>query len=393
MKRLSVLLFALLAFAGGIFLLELIQRDSGYVLISLYGLSFETSFWFAVFSLLLVALTLTFLWRSLGALLGILLRGTRWYSGRRVLRVEHHYRQGLLNYLSGNPREALRQLEKVSRREELPVIRVLVQAKSLASCGDYDKALAMLSDAELLYSEDQPWIVAERLRLLIELERYDEASALLQRLKALVPNDPALLTQEQFLLSKQQQFQASAALLPAMQKNKQLDKDSLVQQYARQLEGLAASGQISESDVAGLWREVPKKLRREQLLLSGYAELLLKTNQHSLLKELIEFEVDHQYQKTLVELYAKIKTEKNDSCLNHAERWLKRYGERPELLFSLGVIAIKNQLWGKARDYLQRSYELEPKAQCLSLKAMVAEQVGDKTLSYELYKKAANSLV
>ena len=40
--------------------------------------------------------------------------------------------------------------------------------------------------------------------------------------------------------------------------------------------------------------------------------------------------------------------------------WLKMYGEKPELLLTLGKLCVKIQLWGKAKDYFELCLALGP---------------------------------
>ena len=41
-----------------------------------------------------------------------------------------------------------------------------------------------------------------------------------------------------------------------------------------------------------------------------------------------------------------------------AESWLKKYGSDPVLFLTLGKISIRNSLWSKAKEYLQKSNNL-----------------------------------
>ena len=68
MKRL-LFLVGIALLVGGLLITEL-AKDSGYMLISLYGYSLETSVWFAILVLLLSTLFLWFVLRALFAIVG-----------------------------------------------------------------------------------------------------------------------------------------------------------------------------------------------------------------------------------------------------------------------------------------------------------------------------------
>ncbi|WP_370980447.1 heme biosynthesis HemY N-terminal domain-containing protein [Agaribacterium sp. ZY112] len=392
MKRLSFIIALIFVFAGGVLLLELIQRDSGYVLISLFGISLEMSFWFALFAVLCILLGAYVLIRSIKLLLATVLGSTRWYSGLRSNKIEQHYRQGLLNFVVGNFGEAQRCLNRVSQKNNLPVVRTLVQAKSLNECGKIDEALALLIDAELKYPDDQRWLLAVRLNLLISLKRYDEAEALSERLKLLAPHDATVLRQRILLLRELNRVEESTELLPRLSKTKLLTEQELLQEYCLNAQALLQQ-ELDAQKLQAFWNTVPKALKRHYALQLSYAKLLLKIEDTKNLKALIERELNQNYHEEMIEIYAKLPIDDASSQLKQAERWLKRYNEQPMLLFVLAVLAMKNQLWGNARTYLEKTLALKPSAEAMSLLALVSEKCGDKEESYELYKKAANLLV
>jgi HemY protein len=45
--------------------------------------------------------------------------------------------------------------------------------------------------------------------------------------------------------------------------------------------------------------------------------------------------------------------------LAQAESWLAAHPEDPQLLLCLGRLAARDKLWGKSRDYFERSYRLQ----------------------------------
>ena len=145
MKRLAF--FSLLFVVLGIFLIEKIQTDAGYVLISFGTRTIETSIWFAIACVISVFLLVLFIvW--LGLKLWTSVTGSvTWLSSRRSLKVEQKFRDGLLHFFTGNWEQAKSLLSNRSK-EGLPIVRALATAEALDRQGDRDgqEAVARLEE-------------------------------------------------------------------------------------------------------------------------------------------------------------------------------------------------------------------------------------------------------
>ncbi len=57
-----------------------------------------------------------------------------------------------------------------------------------------------------------------------------------------------------------------------------------------------------------------------------------------------------------------------------AETWLQERNNDPVLLLALGRLSMRNQLWGKAREYFEASYRFEKNAEvCAELGRLLAQ--------------------
>jgi HemY protein len=70
-----------------------------------------------------------------------------------------------------------------------------------------------------------------------------------------------------------------------------------------------------------------------------------------------------------------------------AETWLKSQSHNPSLLLSLGRLSILNQLWGKARSYLESSLDLAPSAETYRELGRLLDLRGEEVLANECYRK------
>ena len=76
-----------------------------------------------------------------------------------------------------------------------------------------------------------------------------------------------------------------------------------------------------------------------------------------------------------------------------AESLLGKHPREPELLLALGRIALRNQLWGKARDYLESSLKLAARPDTCAELARLCEHLGETERSHALLVRAVGASV
>ncbi len=386
------LLLGLVCVIAGIFLLELIQRDAGYLLISVLDTTVETSFWFAVLVLLVVIVFVYLTIRLIRRILGTFVHSTAWLRGRRTHLIERQYREGLLCFLTENWQDASKQLSAVSRRKDLPVVRSIAAALSLAKLGDTARALNLLEEAEQEFVEDRVWILKARLRLQMDAKKIENSEQTFRDLKQLVPHDRHLNVLELELRMLSEQWTQAAALLPSTGKGTKKStvvETTALDKFIYALDALAKTSDIDDAAVDELWVQVPKKFKSEPRLVNAYVNLLLASGRAGLAEDIIVFTLDKQWVPELIDSYAKISSSDTEKQLANAERWRKKYPESSDLLLTLGMLSAKNQLWGKARAYLEQALTLRETPQAYYVLGLVAEKLGESDLSNGYYKKAA----
>ena len=383
------LILVLIFFGVGIWLLGVIQGDGGYVLISLYGKTLETSFWFAATTLFVLLLLGYLFWGLIRKIFRTILRGGAWFSGQRSLAIERQYREGLLNFLTGDFKTANKQLSAVSRRNELPVVRVIASAQAMAVEGEFDEALGTLKSAEEKYPQDLPWLMKARVPLLVKAGKIRDAEFVLSQLKLIAANDAALPRLEHLILREGENWQDASLFVSDKKLAKTLTHEDVEQTHAHALEQLLHDPNLSEDKLASLWSNIPKQLKSRPPILLPYAQLLFMTKQHALLEEVIVFAFETQWISELIDLYAKLESKDVTAQLNRAERWLKRNPEDTHLLLCLGVLSIKSQLWGKARDYFEQANALRENPRALYFLGYISEKLNEPNRSNTYYKRAA----
>src|SRR5690606_3817398 len=71
-----------------------------------------------------------------------------------------------------------------------------------------------------------------------------------------------------------------------------------------------------------------------------------------------------QWQEPLVRRYSLVSLQADDALaikqLERAEAWHQERQRDARLLLALGRLSLRNQLWGKARDYFEHSMRVQP---------------------------------
>lgn len=382
------LIAILLFFIVGLAAFELIQQDSGYVLLSLGGISVESSFWFAVFVLVSIVVVFFVLFVCIKSIGQSMTRSSRWVREKRAHTIEKNYRDALLHFLTDNYSDANRLFSSLSRKSDLPVVKAIASSRSYFQSGDTNKALVTLDKAEKEYHQDKYWILKARYLLFLALKDTASASSTLDELKAINSEDSFLNKLECKLLLPSDESRAISVDLAL--KNQPLlagpESDLLL------LSVLSSASEDKNTDlvkIEKLWSNVSKEKKENPKFQSAYTKALISVQEKGKAEKFIEKTLSKHWNAELVDLYAKTEFSNIDKQLKKAESWKKAYSNYHELFVALGVLAVKNQYWGQARSYLNTSIEIQETRKALYLLGYVAEHLGEKDESFAYYKRSA----
>jgi len=88
-----------------------------------------------------------------------------------------------------------------------------------------------------------------------------------------------------------------------------------------------------------------------------------------------------------VNLYGRIPGDKADEQLIMAENWLKERPNNPQLMLALGRLSLRNELWGKAREYLEASLRLQRTRETAAELCRLNAHLGDYEQSVKLLRQ------
>ncbi len=107
----------------------------------------------------------------------------------------------------------------------------------------------------------------------------------------------------------------------------------------------------------------------------------------------LEGALNHQWDNpariALLDEYARVDATPVRQRIERAERWLTEHPRDAALLRCLGLLCLREQLWGKARTYLSDSFKEEAHPATLLALARLSEALGDSQQATQHFRDAA----
>tara|TARA_R110001592_G_scaffold246405_1_gene508134 strand:+ start:354 stop:1178 length:825 start_codon:yes stop_codon:yes gene_type:complete len=146
-----------------------------------------------------------------------------------------------------------------------------------------------------------------------------------------------------------------ARALPA---NEQHLRDELYAELAAQLAD-ENNKPLTSTELRKVWKKRVKQIAPDDKLISIYVDALLHCGALSEAMKVLEGALQKASSDILLRQYSLLgpRLSEADAAaqLQMAEAWLKGRPKDAPLLLALGRISLRNQLWGKAREYFERS--------------------------------------
>lgn len=137
------------------------------------------------------------------------------------------------------------------------------------------------------------------------------------------------------------------------------------------------------------WDQLDSEEHTVPALAQAMAAALIALGEQRGAQRVIEHALDVHWDSKLVDLYAQCRGGEVTQRLATAEKWLRLHPQDDTLLLVLGRLSIEQQLWGKAKSFLEASLSLrETRSANLEL-ARLHEQLGELVLATRHYRAAA----
>ncbi|MFP3976376.1 MULTISPECIES: heme biosynthesis HemY N-terminal domain-containing protein [Marinobacter] len=392
-RLLLIILFALLI---GTALSLGLQYDLGYIRISLGNYLVETNFWVGLLLLVVVVALIvltTNLIRRMRQGTGLI---ANWVSRGKERRARRRTTIGLLALAEGNWPRARKMLTSAASHADTPLINYLAAAQAAFESGDHEAVDELLRKAFESTPGSDMAVGITQAQLQLAGNRLEQALATLVRLRKQSPHHPFVLKLLKTTYLRLEDWRELSRLLPELRKRSVLPESELGELerlvWHNLLEKAAedcrrqqqADPNSSLEPLTRLWDELPGFLRRDEKTIADYARLLADLGDEAQTETLLRKVLHNHWSDDLVNLYGRIEGRKPDEQLLTAEQWLKDRPSNAELLLALGRLSLRNELWGKAREYFETSLRLRRSRDTLAELSRLSAHMGDEEMSIKL---------
>lgn len=390
-----LLLIILIALLLGTGLALGLQYDLGYIRISLGNYLVETNFWIGLALLIVLVGGLVFtinLFRRLRHGTGMV---AGWLARSNERRARRRTTQGLLALAEGNWPRARKLLTSSAEHADTPLINYLAAAQASFEAGDHEAVNELLRKAFESTPGSDMAVGITQAQLQLAGNRLEEALATLLRLRKQAPHHPFVLKLLKNTYVRLEDWRELSRLLPEIRKRNLMDNDelgelerlawhNLLQRAADECRRQSGESSASLEPLTRLWDELPGFLRRDEHTIREYARLLADLGDEAQAETLLRKVLRNHWGDDLVNLYGRVKGLKPDEQLLVAEQWLKDRPNNAELLLALGRLSLRNELWGKAREYFETSLRLRRSRETMAELSRLNAHMGEGENSVKL---------
>jgi len=380
MKKIIIyFLILLLSVCAGVF----IYHNTGYVLVSYKDWSFETSLWFFFLSIINLFVLMYFLLRIISKMLSLSSVIKIWISGIRKRRARHKTILGLYGILEANWRYAEKNLFSGAKYSDMPLVNYLLAASEACRQQEFERCENYLLLARQVAPEHKLAIGFKRAEMHMQRKQWEQACAILQNLHAGFPKNVMVLQYLVSALWNLNDWEKIYLLLP------KLPKTGIFREDYERLELEVYCALLPKIS----WSCVPNHLQKQPKLVAIYVRKLLANGEAEKAEDILKMILRKNLDKDLLELYANLPSDNPIKKLARAEEaWLQNNNEDPALLLALGRICKQQKLWGKARQYFERSANLLSCPEAYFELGQICEMQQDLSKALEFYKKGIKNI-
>ncbi|MEX2488775.1 MAG: heme biosynthesis HemY N-terminal domain-containing protein [Pseudomonadales bacterium] len=377
MKRSLIYILVVLIIAGWIG--TLISRDPGYVLISYDGTTLETGVWVMLAILLVVMAVAYYAARFLGVLQGTRGAWQGWRKDRQRTRAEELTEKGIICFQAGEYERAEQLLMQGTDAGGGSVINYIFAARAADAQGNQDKRDRLLDQAIEVDPTVKQSVAIARADMLLNGGQWQACLESLRDCR----NSERVVNLKKDALFELRDWQGMIELLPALRK---VTKDSA---EAFDFEKRVALARLSEDVTDEAKQIVYKKLQKN---VRQDPDIVLAVCRHSADEEqaekILRGALKSNWSPRLVIAYGELGTGTLAKRIKTAKAWLKQHTDDYALQLCLGELYRLNGDPVEAKEYYQKSLNINPTPEASARLAEMLSFEGDYVKSNDYFRQA-----
>ncbi|MCW9031007.1 MAG: heme biosynthesis protein HemY [Gammaproteobacteria bacterium] len=393
MKQLfGFLVVIFLAVSAGL----LAHDDSGYVL---FGRGFNTIEMSLTLFLVLLILSYVFgyvLLRFAFRTWSMPEQIKHWRHNQQAKKAREVSLKGLINLSQGQWKKAERQLTRSVKNSDMPLLNYLSAAKAAQKQNAPDRRDHYLSLAHKSMPGADFSVKLTKAELQFAHGQNEQALATLVHLHSLSPKHTHIMVLLTRIYQDVKSWNDLKKLLPQLHKYKvfsekelaKIEKETYIQLL--QLININEKQIHSENDfekIQSLWHDLSRELKKDADIIAIYCNKLIQLKQNDEAENILRTTIKKEWNADLVKLYGLVKSSQLEKQLLFAESLSREHDNNPILLLTLGRLCMYNDLWGKARAYLEASVGNKELAETYKELGLLMEYLNEPKQAAEYFKK------
>ena len=379
--------FAIIFFAVAAGLLA--HADSGYVL---FGRGYDTLEMSLTLFLVLLILSYVFgyvLLRFVFRTWSMPEHLKQWRFSQQAKKARKASLQGLINLSQGQWKKAERQLTRSVNNSDMPLLNYLSAAKAAQKQNAPERRDHYLSLAHKSMPDADFSVKLTQAELQFAHGQNEQALATLVHLHNLAPKHPHIMVLLTKIYQDVKSWDDLRKLLPQLHKYKVFPDKQLhiieKETYIELMQDTELSHDFDKLQM--LWQHLSRELKKDSDLIGIYCNTLIQLKQNDEAEQILRNTLRKEWNTDLVKLYGLVKSSQLEKQLLFAESLSRDHDNNPFLLLTLGRLCMYNDLWGKARAYLEASVGNRELTETYKELGLLMEYLNEPKLAAEYFKK------
>jgi len=355
--------------------------DPGYVIINFRGHIFEMSVPILVLLFFATGAALWLIWfivrapRKLGEAAGRMRAGR---AGQKLTK-------GMIEIAEGNFAKGEKLLARAASGSDAPLFNYLQAARAAHLQGQDERRDEWLKLAYEQTPEAANAVLLTQAELQLDRKQYEQALATLRRLDENSRDHSYAIALLGRLYYRLEDWANLAEILPRLKKHGRINQETIdtwtTRVYIENLR-LAKDGDA----VASEWSGIQKKFKSDVSLLEAYYSALMRTGLHAKAEKELTTALKQEWRAPLVRLYGLVEGPDPSKQLKRAETWLSERPDDADLLLTTARLCLRNELWGKARSYLETVIAVRPTPAAYQVYGKLLNRLGEGDAAADAYR-------
>jgi HemY protein len=307
------------------------------------------------------------------------------YGRHRAARSGKKLTRGMIEVAEGNLARGEKLLGRAAGTSDSPLFNYLQAARAAHLQGRDERRDEWLRLAYRDTPEAANAVLLTQAEFQIDREHYEQALATLRRLEEDSKNHAHALALMGRLYFQLEDWDALAEILPRLGKSTQI-KPEVLETWTTRVHKERLDKAADLAVLEHTWKGIARKLKSELTLQESYYNGLMRLGLHDRAEKELASALKSGWRGPLVRLFGLAEATDTTKQLKRAEGWLKNHGEDPDLLLAAARLCLRNELWGKARSYLETVISMRPTPEAYQEYGALLTQMGEADAAADAYR-------